>query len=166
MSSPRRQLTLAVLVAAAAAGLALYAASRTWRVEVTVRPAPLPAVRTARPGGALLPVLPALALVGLAGAGALLATRGRGRTAVGVLVLVSGLGMVGAAAYALAALDGVGAGWPVVCGLAGAAVAAVGAVALRRGRAWPGLGTRYERRAPAEPALWDALDRGEDPTGS
>jgi len=58
-----------------------------------------------------------------------------------------------------------------------------GAVVLARGRRWPGMGGRYERSRPAtiqdaghapEPAqkavaeadrtLWEALDRGEDPT--
>jgi len=162
----RRELALAVLVAAAAAGLALYAASRTWRVDVTVRPAPLSAIRTARAGGALLPPLPALALVALAGAGALLATRGRARAAVSTLIAACGLGIVGAAAYALAALDGVGPLWPAVCLVGGAAVTGVGAVALRRGSGWPALGARYDRRPDPEPPLWDALDRGEDPTDS
>ena len=71
----RRALTYAVLLCVAGAGLALATATRTWAVEVTLRPAPLPAVRETSTGATLLPWLPALALVGLAGAGALLATR-------------------------------------------------------------------------------------------
>jgi uncharacterized membrane protein (TIGR02234 family) len=55
-----------------------------------------------------------------------------------------------------------------------------GGLAVRRGRGWPSMGSRYERpgvpRTPAEDrpqyigpsrsdvAMWDALDRGEDPT--
>jgi hypothetical protein len=51
--------------------------------------------------------------------------------------------------------------------LAGLAVAAVGVVALRRGRSWPSMGARYERPAPKatnDHDLWTALERGEDPT--
>ena len=175
----RRELTVAVLGCAVAAGLALFAASRTWLVEVTQRPAPLPATEIARSGGSLVPALPALALVGLAGAGALLATRGRGRLAVGVLLAVSGLALAGTAIGAVVNLDGVAAGWPALAALAGAVVAVVGGVTVRSGRSWPALGTRYDRPAP-RPAhdrrlardqdqsggMWDAIDRGEDPTKS
>jgi uncharacterized membrane protein (TIGR02234 family) len=47
-------------------------------------------------------------------------------------------------------------------------------VTVRSGRSWPGMSARYDRPAttpekkPDRPAsqaeLWDALDRGEDPT--
>src|SRR5690606_8421929 len=72
---PRRQLAVAMLCCVAGAGLAAFAATRTWSVETTAR-GPLPGLRAAHTGGELLPWLPALALAGLAGAGALLATRG------------------------------------------------------------------------------------------
>ena len=81
--SRRRELVLAVVGCTAGAALALYAASRTWTVAVHPRPAPLPPVRQTRTGADLAPWLPALALVGLAGAGALVATRGVARLAVG-----------------------------------------------------------------------------------
>jgi Tryptophan-associated transmembrane protein (Trp_oprn_chp) len=167
-----------VLGVAAAAGVALFAASRTWLVETVVRAAPLPPVITSRSGGALSPALPALALVALAGAGGLLAARGRGRTVVAGLVLVAGLGLAGLAATKL----GVAFGWAVLTVAAGVGVAAAGLVALLRGSAWPSLGARYERAdertdrsgqvdTPAEPngeiasqTLWDAIERGEDPT--
>jgi hypothetical protein len=158
-----RDRTVAVVACVTGAGLSLFAASRTW-VEVTVvRPAPLPALHEARTGTMLLPWLPALALVALAGAGALLATRGPVRAAVGVLLMLSGCGLV-AGAVARAAP-----GWPLVAALGGLLIAGAGAVALARGRSWPGMGTRYDRPARAsrpESAveLWDALDRGDDPT--
>lgn len=170
--SPRRELALAVLGCLAGAGLALFAATRTWVVEVVARPAPLPAQRTALTGGSLLPWLPALAVVALAGAGALPATRRAGRALVGLLLVASGLGVAVGGGYGLVAVAGVAAVWPALCVLGGLAVAAAGAAAVVRGRRWHTMGTRYERPAhrPAPGSgttaseLWDALDRGEDPT--
>jgi Tryptophan-associated transmembrane protein (Trp_oprn_chp) len=175
-----------LLLCLAGAALAVYAAGRTWAVEVTARPAPLPALRAERVGADLVPWVPALALVGLAGAGAVLATRGRVRQLIGGLLVLCGLGVATGAAYAAVAVPRGPAGWagPALC-LAGGLMAAAGGVATAvRGPGWPGLGVRYERphrtdtREPAaEPsgdagrvpgaaatAAWDALDRGEDPT--
>lgn len=184
--TPRRQFTLAVVVCAAAAGIVLYAASRSWLVEVTTRPEPLPALTTDRSGGSLVAVLPALALVGLAGAGGLLAARGRARTAVAVLLVVVGLA-IPASLFGVVSRSGVALGWVLVSALGGLAVAAVGVLAVRRGGVWPTMGARYgpdgsiagagrsvrdgrteggtqvdEALGPV--GLWDALDRGEDPT--
>ena len=175
----RRQLTLAVVICAAAAALALFAASRTWRIEVRPRPEPLPAVTTTRSGGDLVPALPALALVALAGAGGLVAARGRGRRVVGGVLLGSGSGMAfaaaasaGVAATDTAAVNGGPGGavamvWAATCAISGAIVAGVGVVTLRRGRTWPGLGSGYEApRADASgPDMWEALDKRIDPTG-
>jgi hypothetical protein len=180
VTAPHRtkQRSLTVLGCAVAAGLALFAASRTWLVETVVRAAPLPPVITPRTGASLSPALPALALVALAGAGGLLAARGRGRRVVAALVLVSGLGLAGLAAAKI----GVAAGWALLTVIAGVGVAAAGLVALRRGSTWPSLGARYERGderttrsaqvdMPERPngeiasqTLWDAIERGEDPT--
>ena len=184
--TPRRQLTVAVVACAAAAGLALFSASRPWLVEATVRPEPLPAVTTVRSGGSLAPSLPALGWVALAAAGALLATRGRARMALGLLVVLVGLAMPVVVLATAAAVSGdapaaggptasgpaavgpaVVAGWRLAAMVAGVAVAAVGVATIRWGRSWPALGSRYERAAApgaARPDLWDALDRGEDPT--
>lgn len=67
--------------------------------------------------------------------------------------------------------------WPVLTGLAGALLLAGGAVAVIRADRWPGMSQRYDRRGPSsvrssrtgsraggDTALWDALDRGVDPT--
>ncbi|PWR05068.1 Trp biosynthesis protein [Micromonospora acroterricola] len=184
----RRQLTYAVLLCLAGAGLAFWAATRSWSVELTVRPAPLPPVRDARSGAGLLPWLPALALVTLAGGGAVLATRGRLRRLLGVLLGVLGLAVAAGGGYGLVAdLDGaVSRQWPALCLLGGLLAAAGGGWTAWRGGGWPAMGARYERPtrtaaqsapAAAEPArpagpmagrrtteAWDALDRGEDPT--
>jgi hypothetical protein len=174
------------------AGLALLAATRTWTVEVTVRLAPLPPLHTDRTGGALLPWLPPLALVGLAGAGALIATRGGVRRALGVLLLLLGLGLAAGGGYGVAGagVSGSRVAWPVLCALGGLLLAAGGVSTLLRGHRWPGMSARYERPIRgADPHLthsgdrptagippkkagggsvtstqaWDALDRGEDP---
>jgi tryptophan-associated transmembrane protein len=176
--SPRRQLTLATLGGAAAAGLVLLAASRGWAVQVTVPAAPLPPQTVTRTGAAVAPVVPALALVGFAGAGAVLATRGIGRAVVGVLVGLCGGGVAAGTWFALATVTGLNRFWPSVCLLGGLGLAVAGAVTVRRGAGWPGMGGAYERtgaRAPFrsgrtgqegtdEVAMWAAIDRGEDPT--
>ncbi|MBY8872726.1 Trp biosynthesis-associated membrane protein [Micromonospora sp. PLK6-60] len=179
----RRELTYAVLFCLAGAGLALWAATRTWAVELAERP-PLPPVRTARTGGALLPWLPALAVVGLAGGGAVLATRGAVRRALGVLLALLGLAVAAGGGYGLVAAFGgeVSRQWPALCLVGGVLAAAGGGLTAVRGRGWPAMGARYERPArdgdggpvPAEGRVtgrrtteaWDALDRGEDPTVS
>ncbi len=155
---------VAIATCVAGAAVALFAASRTWVVVTQARPAPLPPLHEAKTGGTLLPWLPALGLVALAGAGALLATRGWLRAAVGVLLMGCGLGLVAGAATHL------NNGWALATALGGLAVAAAGALTVVRGKEWPGLAARYDR--PSRPAgkpqtdaqVWDALDRGDDPT--
>jgi uncharacterized membrane protein (TIGR02234 family) len=180
--SPARTLTRAVLCCAAGAGLALYAVTRTWSELVTARPG-LSALHEVRTGADVAGWVVALALVALAGAGALLATRGLPRRVVGVLLALAGLGVVAGAVAGRAGLRvGVaGAGatwWPVLCVLGGALIALGGLSAARHGQEWPAMGARYERGAAAPPpepgtgpdqrldtrAAWDALDRGDDPT--
>ncbi|MGI5519556.1 Trp biosynthesis-associated membrane protein [Micromonospora sp. CA-259024] len=188
VANERRELAYAVLLCLAGAGLALWAATRSWSIELTVRPAPLPPVRETRSGAALLPWLPALALVTLAGGGAVLATRGRLRRVLGVLLGALGLAVAAGGGYGLVAdIDGaVSRQWPVLCLLGGLLAAAGGSWTALRGGDWPAMGARYERparttpptaSAPGDPAgpsaplagrrtteAWDALDRGEDPT--
>jgi Tryptophan-associated transmembrane protein (Trp_oprn_chp) len=160
--SGRRGLALVVVACAAGAVLVLVASGRTWVVEVTPRPAPLPELRTGYTGGGLRPWLPALGWVALAGAGALLATRGIARRALGGLLVLAGAGI---AAGAVTAEPG---GWPVLAVVGGLVVAAAGVLTAGYGGRWPAMGARYERArtggAPSAGSLWEALDRGEDPT--
>ncbi|TMR89508.1 Trp biosynthesis-associated membrane protein [Nonomuraea basaltis] len=166
--------------------LVLLAAGRTWaRVAEAAAQAPA--------GGDLSPVLTPVALAGLAGVVAVLATKGAGRRAVGGLLALCG---AGAAAGTWAALDDTAvtgwlaehnalrgaAGlayeiaplWPVVAAAGAALMIAGGAFAIVRGGRWTGMSARYERsagdggaaRADDDKALWDALDRGDDPTES
>ncbi|MGR6321068.1 Trp biosynthesis-associated membrane protein [Micromonospora soli] len=177
----RRELTYAVLLCLAGAGLALWAVTRTWSVELTARGS-LPPARHARTGVDLLPWVSALALVGLAGGGAVLATRGRVRRLLGGLLALVGLAVAAGGGYGLTGSfeGGVSRQWPALV-LAGGLVAAVGgALTAVRGAGWPAMGARYERpaRSAAPPGAdrpavergtrdaWEALDRGEDPTVS
>jgi hypothetical protein len=160
----RRELTIVVLTTAAAAGLVLFAASRTWAVEaVGDQPVPMMADQT---GSELTPAFPALAVVALAGAGALVASRGWARAAVSVLIMGSGLGIAVLACAHLADLDGRRAFWPALVLVGGGVIALMGLRALLRGQNYPSMGTRYDRaaREPVEGDLWAAIDRGEDPT--
>jgi hypothetical protein len=169
----RRAFTAALLACAAGAGLVLFAASRTWSVTVQRRAAPLPPVSVVHSGGGLLAWLPAVALVGLAGAGALVATKRAARTVVGGLLVLVGLGLAAGGADGLRLAAAGDRAWPVAVVIGGAAVVWSGWRALRHGRTWPAMGSRYDR-AGAPPAraradrgdagLWDDIDRGVDPT--
>jgi LPXTG-motif cell wall-anchored protein len=180
MSASRRALTTAVLSCVLGAALALLAVTRTWVVEITHRSAPAAVLHTPRTGSSLEPWLTALALVALAGAGALLATRGRSRSLVGVVLVLAGLGVLAGGGYSLATVAHVAVVWPVLAMVGALGVGYGGVAAALRSGSWPAMGGRYERpRAPATPAedapqhsgpsrsdvaMWDALDRGEDPT--
>ncbi|MEV4171456.1 Trp biosynthesis-associated membrane protein [Nonomuraea sp. NPDC049709] len=150
---------------------------------------------TAPTGGELSPVLTPVALAGLAGVVAVLATKGAGRRAVGVLLALCGAG-AGLGVWTALGGDNVS-GWlreqnvlrgaaelpweivplgPVVASAGAALMVAGGVLAVVRGGRWAGMSARYDREpAPAagagaqvkdDRALWDALDRGDDPTDS
>ncbi|MFI7214464.1 Trp biosynthesis-associated membrane protein [Micromonospora maritima] len=176
----RRELAYALLLCLAGAGLACWALTRTWSVEVSTRGS-LPPGRPGRTGAELLPWVSALAWVGLAGGGALLATGGRLRRLLGALLAGIGLAVAVGGGVGLTGA-GVSRHWPALVLAGGLALAAGGAFAALRGAGWPAMGARYERRAATSsvvpggtdrPAVergtrdaWDALDRGEDPTVS
>lgn len=160
----RRGFVLVVVACAVASAVVLVGASRTWSEVVTQRAAPFPPVTTKHTGAGLQPWLPALAIVGLAGAGALVALRGRLRAILGVLLAIAGV------AIAVLSLTTVSL-WSAVCAAGGVLIALAGLATVANHKAWPAMGARYERppakteRKPVSQAdLWDALDRGEDPT--
>ena len=174
----RRSQATAVASCLAGAALTLYAVTRVWAVQVEQRPG-LSDLRAEQTGADVQPWLIGLAVVALAGTGALLATRGLARRLLGGLLVVAGAGIVVGAALARAGLDpgaggAAGTAWPVAGVLGGVAVAVGGLLAARHGHRWAAMSARYDRR-PAEPVektitaadsreFWEALDRGDDPT--
>ncbi|MFD0559667.1 putative membrane protein (TIGR02234 family) [Stackebrandtia endophytica] len=172
--NPRRAITLAILAGLAAAGVGIFATARTWQEETVVRPYPLPDEIVTVAGTAVVPwALPA-GMVGLAGVIALVATTGVPRRIVTVLLAGAGAVMAASGAFGLAQTPGL---WPVVTAACGTAVVIVAAWGWSRYRDWPHMSARYDRPAESatvvtiddvdnpDPAmLWDALDRGEDPT--
>jgi uncharacterized membrane protein (TIGR02234 family) len=192
-----RPLAVALLSGVLGSSLVLLAAGKTWsrgRAEFAGTGLQVHATgsqTTALPG--------ALALVGLASLVAVFAVRRFGRYAISALLALSGLG---AAVTALArrgdhgALDDAAAsatglsrdtaghvtttGWPLLAVAGGVLLLLAGLLALRYGRQWPAMSSRYDRTgartaaarrgapAPVDPEraedLWKALDRGEDPT--
>ena len=214
----RRGLLVAALLCAAGAGLVILAAGRRW-AGVEVVGAGTPIVR-ALIGRDLAGLAAALGWAGLGGLAALLAVRGRARTAVGAALLAFGGGVcydsvagVGRAHVLSVAADKsnlsaflstdvhMGAWW-VVSVAGGTLLVASGLLTIVRGGRWPGMSARYDaarggrqaasdgpetdrpqtdhpqtaaaaargaapRPAAADPSrLWQALDRGEDPTAA
>jgi uncharacterized membrane protein (TIGR02234 family) len=168
----RRELTVAVLGCLLGGALALTASSQPWLDVTLTRPPPLPPVADALTGSRAAPLVPACGLLLLAAAVALVAVRGAGRVAVGLLVAVAGgalgwsglRGLTGRLDVRAAdvagggALDGSGltrdvvAAWPAVALVAGLAGVLAGLLVVLRGRGWPAMGRRYERTAAAPAA--------------
>jgi uncharacterized membrane protein (TIGR02234 family) len=192
----RREQAAATALCLLSSALALLAAGRTWATGVLEPRPPLPAREVSLLASQAGSSVRGLAVVGLAGAVAVVAARGWGRVLVGVVLLVTGLGIVldavsfdaaGAFGDALLETDtATSTGWPLLAGVGGAGLALSGAFVVARGRRWSSLSSRYDAPrsarpsagpaptgppAVAEPAagereLWEALDRGTDPTAS
>ncbi|MBB6343930.1 Trp biosynthesis-associated membrane protein [Nonomuraea muscovyensis] len=188
-SGSGRELGAWVLVTALGCVLVLFATTRPWVSGVRGAGAHggAPATPT---GGDLGPALVPVALAGLAGVVAALAAKGVARRVIGALVALCGF-VAGFATWlaaggqtvlgwlrehnVLQAADALQwdtvALWPALSGLGAALTAAGGVVAVVRGGRWAGMSDRYERDPARRPspdagdrALWDALDRGDDPT--
>jgi uncharacterized membrane protein (TIGR02234 family) len=179
----RREPLLAALLCLVGAFLVLVGVGQEWaHVEVAAGPlAPESTVDVA--GRDLAAGVQALGLVGLAGVVAIAATRSWGRVVVGVLLALAGLGIVVAAAGVDVVVEAgrVAQGevgptpWRAVTVGGGVLLVGAGVLVAVRGRRWSSLGRRYEppaaepvAPAPAAPEreLWEALDRGEDPTAA
>ena len=164
--TPRREMMSVILAIALGAMVALVAAQRP---RVTVGSSgQIPDADT--------PAATALALVALAGIGALLIVRPWGRVVIGVLLAAVGLGLVavffspaddaGLFAYTPGQSEIRRSAWAWLGAAAGLLVGAGAATVVLRARRWPAARERYGASAPRvrgdDP--WDALDRGEDPT--
>jgi len=170
----RREYSTTVVLLAVAAGLLLLAFGRTWSTT-SVGGSGLPTVTVALTGSDIAPAGPAVAVLSLAAVAGLVATRRRGRRAIGALVAAAGLavawiavdvgingrsdtGAGGAIARTVAERTGADlAGatttvspWWLLAALAGVLLAVTGAAVVVRCGRWPELGRRYERAG--EPA--------------
>lgn len=162
-TSGRRELTATIAASVVGAAVALTAGGQAWAEITAERRAPLPPVTTVITGTEAAPLVPAAALVLLAAAGALLAVRGLGRLAVGLVMVLAGAGLAWASGRVLGGKDvvttqlqafgvpvedlvtDVSPGWPVAVVVAGALGIAAGLLTAVRGRRWPAMGRRYER---------------------
>lgn len=144
-------------------------------------------------GSMLIPFGSAAGWVGLASMAGVIATRSWGRVAIGIIAALAGAAAgVPAIAFLLSrgplvnsALDGdealavQGNAWWLIAAVSGLAVMASGLLTARFGRSWSAMSSRYDRErghqagddeGPGEQGsggslqMWDALDRGEDPT--
>jgi uncharacterized membrane protein (TIGR02234 family) len=183
---PRREYAIALAGLAGGGALALAVAQATWVVARTREAG----FDTPFPGSRLAVGLVACSLVAMAGAVAVVATRGLARRVVGGLLAVAGANVVWAALSVLvrpasavgeplaAVTGGASAGAPHVVSLAwwwcllalvgGVAVVTAGALAAARGGRWAVMAARYDgpsgSRRTSAPDAWSLLDRGEDPT--
>lgn len=166
----RRELQLAVLLCLLGSGLVLLALGQTWFSVEEGQRLTIDAVRTSVKGTTIAPGAAALGYVGLAGVVALAATKGWGRVVVGVVVLAAGVGIVVDVAT-VPQHPSVSRAWAWLTLAGGVVLALSGLLVAVRGRRWAALSSSYEApaaRAEEPPAtdkgVWDALDRGEDPT--
>jgi hypothetical protein len=170
----RRNYAIVVVLLAIWSGLVLIAAAMPW---ATAGQSPMSAALTATKaewtGDELAPFVRAAGLVGLAGVAGIVATRGRARIAIGIIMMLIGLLGAWASIEAVTTLGQVAGvtseptanGWPWVAALGCGVLVALGVVTAALGRQWPGLGSRYQRSRPrSESSPWEALDHGVDPT--
>lgn len=177
--SPRLQFVLALLLDVLGAAGVLLVATRDWQTIVTPRPGEF-LDDTLQVSGRTIDGAPtALALVALAGAVAVIATRGIARRIVGAVVLLAGAAIVWRAAMAAAAVSTSRArdlvrdkhpsaasttavpivsahvGWAVLTIVGAVLVIAAGALVAAYGARWTGMSLRYE--SPAVQADPDAI---------
>ena len=187
----RWQFALALLLDVAGAGAALLVATRPWQAVTVTRARPFGNVVVHLAGRTIDAAPTALALVALAGVVAVLATKGTWRRLVGLVVALSGAALVWRSLGGLTVLSAgqarallpeargdagtvsdvtVTASWPVLSAVCGALVLVAGALVAWRGAGWAGMSARYEapsaeeQSARANASLWQAIDRGDDPT--
>lgn len=186
----RRVPLLWAVACVAGAALVLLAAGRHWATVTYSQVTGSPEAVTLT-GGQLVGHLTSSALAAVAAAIAVLAVRGVGKRVIGAVVSLCGVavvlgvrsgvsaGAVTAAAADHGTLAATGAGtvstaalWPSVAVAGGVVLVVAGLVAIAVAARWPGMSGRYDR-APAagarravsaDRALWDAIDRGDDPT--
>lgn len=174
----RGEFAAALLLDVLGAALALLVATRHWQRALIVRPRPLADQALQLTGRSLDATPSALAVVALAGAVAIVATRGAGRRLVGVVLALAGAALVwrslellrpvsvGRARSARSAfgvdvvLPGsrveVVAAWPWLSACCAVAVAVAGVLVALRGHRWQSLSARYDAPSSAHRRAEDA----------
>lgn len=170
----------AVVPAVVGAALALLATSRGW-VQAAVDDPVVGQVSVTASGRQAAPVVPAVALVALAGAAALLLARSLGRRVAGVLLVLAGAAGVAASVSVLRVPESgvaelvtraVGvtgstptavevSGWPWLAVLGCALVVVAGAVAVLMAGRWARPRSRYEAPSDATTAAAGAVATAE-----
>jgi len=169
MTASRERLVVVALGVAGAA-LALLTATRPW-LDVSVKDPLVGSGRLHPSGRVAAPLVPAAALVALAGAVAAVTMRRIGRQVAGLLLVAAGGAIASAAVNVLvhpsggaeesvrqatgrtgglAAVSVSATVWPWLAVAAAVPVVLAGAVTVLRGRGWSGLSTRYEPPAAPE----------------
>lgn len=191
-ANPRRLYGPSVLGVLATGGLAFFAASRTW-AHTSVEASGVPTASVDVSGADAVALVPALALVIVAAALAVLAASARVRRVFGLLIVAVSLismvviaragGDIDKAVQAAvrdspafigtnrpeAVSDSV---WRWLTAAAFVLSALVGVVITRFGALWPTMGRKYEapgahpvtEEVKSEADIWKALDNGRDPT--
>ncbi len=170
-----------MLVGLVSAGTAALAVTRPWVTAAAVQPG-IPPIQAGVSGVDLHPLAGALTWVLLAAFGAVLATRGRMRQCVGVVIVVAGAVIVGAAAVpgaadpllrrGLATQGWAGSAtytatwqlWRYLAVVGGLGCLAAGVAVVRRSRLWPTMSARYD--APASASAEQAASPVRAPTES
>jgi uncharacterized membrane protein (TIGR02234 family) len=168
-SSGRAEYVIAVILDVVGAGSVLLMATRSWQTIVTPRPRPFTDDVLVASGRTIDAAPTALALVALAGVVAVLATGGVMRRAIGALIAVAGVGLVGRTARAMSAVDAAQARrlvrakhprvsfssnavphvsthpvWAALCIASGVLVVVGGLLIAVRGGRWGAMSSRYE----------------------
>jgi uncharacterized membrane protein (TIGR02234 family) len=183
---PRREYPLVLGGLLGGGALALAVAQATWVVATTREVG----YDTAFRGTEVAPAVVACALVALAGAVGVVATRGLVRRIVGGVLAVGGAvvavvslrvaldaasavrdplrAITGGATAAAPVVISVAWWWVVLAALGGVVVLVAGAAAVLHGSRWSVMAARYDApagsRRTKQPDAWAQLDRGEDPT--
>lgn len=160
MAESRGSFGRVVVAGLAAASLLAVASAKPWQS--------VPGENGGPPSTQDSPLALALALVVLAGWGALLVVR---RTARRVVCVLAGLAAIGACACVVLFAHSHLTGWFWAAAVAAVASVVLLALAWRGIPGWPEMGTRYDApgTAPRGPSddpreLWRRLDEGHDPT--
>jgi len=173
-SARRREYALGLALCLVGAVLLLVAAGRPWTTLVVEVAPELPRSTVVQTGRALAPLGAAAGVAGLAAVAGVVATRGWPRRVLGMLAALFGLAAAlaprGPEAVAGRVVAAETTLWPSVGVAGGVLLLAGGVLVAVRGHRWAAMGRRYDapaaRRGPAgDPGeLWEAIDRGDDPT--